>query len=451
MVCWGTTPWRSQLATLSLAFATAACAPEEPSAVSLEVVTWWQDRAERHAFGVVSDLHTSRHPHVSIHERAERDALATRKTLALRLLAGAPPSTFQANAGADLLRWTLVEYAEERGADNLLTDVRPLLQRSGMLTHVPEALLAGLRVGEGNALYAVPINVHRLNVVYYNVARVLELEAETGRSFLSLDTFCPRDGEPVLGGHIAGAFPLVLLAFENVLPALFGAEFYASLWRGEAPQSPEGGDWIEAVRRALECVQGLARTAPPAPNVAMTGWAEAAARVKDQNLAADFTVMGDWLDGTLRDALARGDVARAPFPGTEDIFVFTSDTFPLPHDTFAPRESEALLETIATAEAQLAFSQEKGSIPARRDVDVSLLGDRASETKAAFENDAVSKVPALSGFLPYYFPLNELGSSLLTMVGRDAGADEIEDVLAILVRSYPLLARWQARLSEGVQ
>lgn len=436
--------------------ASFACAPHEPEPVTLDVVTWWQDPAERHAFGVVTDLHAVRHPNVTIHEDAVPDAKKTRERLTFRLLAGAPPATFQANAGADLLRWTMVDAYGDDGptTENLLRDVRPLLERTGMLPRIPEVLLQGLRPTGDEGAYAVPINVHRLNVVYYNVDRVRALEERSGRAFLSLDELCAEDGQSALGARLAiganeaDAFPLLLLAFENVLPALYGEQFYMDFWSGRSPATPSGGDWTEAVAAALSCVQRLVRTTAQ-PNVAALGWADAAATVKNQNGAADFVVMGDWLNGTLRDELEDGSIESAPFPGTERMFVFTSDTFPLPRAAGDLDEAEALLETIASSKAQLEFSKRKGSIPARTDLDVTALGVRASDTKAAFDDPDVAKLPALSGFLPYYYPLDELGVALLAMVEPGAGDAELDAVVRLMETSYPLLSRWQNRLAGG--
>jgi hypothetical protein len=111
--------------------------------------------------------------------------------------------------------------------------------------------------------------------------------------------------------------------------------------------------------------------------------------------------------------------------------------------------SEALLDTIASREAQFAFSLEKGSIPARTDVEIGALGERATRSRRAFASSEVSKVLATSGLFPPYYPDEELNAKLSLMTRAKAEPRRVEDVIAFLADTEPLLARWQKRLVEG--
>jgi hypothetical protein len=143
-----------------------------------------------------------------------------------------------------------------------------------------------------------------------------------------------------------------------------------------------------------------------------------------------------------------------PFPGSESTFVFTSDTFPLPVNAPYPAESEDLLETLTQTEAQLAFSLEKGSIPARVDITTALLeatlGKRAVQTRQAFDSPQVHKSIATSGLFPPYYP-DDLSARLSNMTADGASKESIEPVVALLRNALPLLRRWQSRIAEGQQ
>lgn len=191
-------------------------------------------------------------------------------------------------------------------------------------------------------------------------------------------------------------------------------------------------------------MQYLSRSFVNPPGSAVD-WAGALAQV--QSGTADFSVMGDWSNGELKSALASGEVDSVPFPGSEDVFVFTSDTFPLPLDAPYPEQTQALLETIASTEGQLSFSQDKGSIPARSDVHVSALGARAMSTRKDFHDLSISKVLATSGLFPPYYPNEEMNAALAALTQPGATDAELEAVLALLRDTEPLLARWQGRLT----
>jgi hypothetical protein len=105
-------------------------------------------------------------------------------------------------------------------------------------------------------------------------------------------------------------------------------------------------------------------------------------------------------------------------------------------------------------EAQLKFSREKGSIPARSDISLEEvrreLGERAAQTKADFDSLEIHKSIATSGLLPPYYP-SDLSSRLSTMTAEGASRRSIEDVISLLRDALPLLRRWQNRIAQEQQ
>jgi glucose/mannose transport system substrate-binding protein len=441
------------LALCALAAAVAGCSSPARSKVRLEAYSWWKRPSEQRAFdNVLRIYNASQSDAEAVNQVTDTNADAVRGTLTARLLAGAPPSTFQANAGADLLRWTVVDTSEpDVPSASRILDVSGIFQRNGLFDALPGPLFEALLAGPQRTPFAVPINIHRLNVIYYNTRALASFSARnSGRSFLNRDVLCPPDLEARLAKpdskldlKIAvgtqDPFALTLFALESVLPAIAGPQQYDDLFHG-TPAS----DWQVPVGQALRCVQYLSRSFLDDRD---KNWADALAQV--QMGSADFSVMGDWANGELSAALDRGEVDARPFPGSEQTFVFTSDTFPLPRGVPYAAYSEALLDTIASGEAQLEFSREKGSFPARRDVDISTLGERAASARQAFESGEVRKVLATSGLFPPYYPDGELSAKLSLMTQPRAPAETVTGVIDFLSDMQPLLVRWQERLAEG--
>jgi len=457
------------LLTCAVGAGPVGCATPTRSKVRLEAYSWWTRPSERRAFDQVLGIYNMAHPEAEAFNQVTADVNAdeVRATLTARLLAGAPPSTFQANAGADLLRWTAMDTTEAAlQSASRIAPLDELFQHERLTDALPLDLYQALLAGPRRLPYAVPINIHRLNLIYYNKDALAAYQAHHGgQSFLDLALLCPDDvdhrlddPEERLDLRIAvgmrDRFTLTLFALENVLPAVAGAAahdpasgrtLYDELFRGKLPES----EWHKPVLRALQCVQYLSRSFLRTDDLS---WADALNRVETGE--ADFSVMGDWANGELKSALERGLVDAQPFPGSEGTFVFTSDTFPLPAAAPYAAESKELLATLASIQAQLAFSSEKGSIPARVDIAVddleAALGERAARTRRDFDSPRIHKSIATSGLFPPYYP-DDLSERLSNMTAVDAPKSSIDPVLALLRNASALLARWQSRISEGQQ
>jgi glucose/mannose transport system substrate-binding protein len=470
-------PARSQRCNLShwrllllCALCALGCASPEREKVRLEAYSWWTRASEKNAFAQVLDIYNLHHDDAEVVNQVTETSNANevRATLTARLLAGAPPSTFQANAGADLLRWTAVDTAAAvPTSESRIAPLDGLFRRTGLDEVLPSDLYKALQAGREPLPYAVPLNIHRLNLIYYNTAALRRYqERHTGESFLKLSVLCPESIDELLSDPkqkldlkiavgLRDSFTLTLFALENVLPAIAGTDvyddatggtLYDELLRGKLAEQ----SWRGPVRRALQCVQYLSRSFIDNRN---KSWAEALNQVAQGE--ADFSVMGDWANGELKSALASQQVDAQPFPGSEGTFVFTSDTFPLPVAAPYAKESEAFLATLATSDAQLAFSREKGSIPARSDITLETvraeLGERAAQARLDFDSLDVHKSIATSGLFPPYYPDQQLSTLLTTMTAAGASQKSIEDVIALLRNTLPLLERWQKRIVEGQQ
>ena len=183
---------------LACALVPLACATPKREKLRLEAYSWWTQPSERRAFDAVLDIYNQAHDDSeAVNEvTGEISADAVRATLTARLLADAPPSTFQANAGADLLRWTAMDTTQSiLTSSSRIASIQGLFERSGLDHALPEELKRALQAGPSlNGLpYAVPLNIHRLNLIYYNRSALDNYVARTGQSFLEPAVLCPPD------------------------------------------------------------------------------------------------------------------------------------------------------------------------------------------------------------------------------------------------------------------
>jgi glucose/mannose transport system substrate-binding protein len=171
-------------------------------------------------------------------------------------------------------------------------------------------------------------------------------------------------------------------------------------------------------------------------------WNQAVDRMLDGRAA--MTVMGDWTRGYLA---ARGacfsseacasqsagdeEVGQMPAFGTDDVFVFSSDSFPLAAEGHKS-DTLDLLRTFGSVEGQIAFNLRKGSIPARIDTDVSQFDPIARRTMLDFRMRR--HVPTLTSIAPRDFM-----SVLDTAMARFAATRDIEEVTRVIRNHYATL------------
>jgi len=86
-----------------------------------------------------------------------------------------------------------------------------------------------------------------------------------------------------------------------------------------------------------------------------------------------------------------------PFPGTSELFVFSSDVLAMVAGTTHRAAAQEFLNTVATEEAQLAVNAIRGTLPALRDIDVNDLQEGQRATYDHFLN-AAARLPAVHGF-----------------------------------------------------
>lgn len=341
----------------------------------VEVFTWWAEGSEKLGLDALVEVFDEQNPDYTFVNGAVAGGAGSnaKNVLASRLQTNDPPDTFQAHAGAEL-----TDYIEA----NQLEDVSDLYDENGWRDVFPADLIDRLTVDD--AIYSVPSNIHRANVVWANPAVLDSAGVDPSTPPADMDAFIGQ----LETLEAAGVTPLSVATdwtqahlLETILLAELGPEAYSGLWDGST-------DWAsEEVGAAVDTYATLMSfTNTDRQNL---DWPDATQMVIDGTAA--YNVMGDWAEAAFQEQgkTLDSDYLAFPVPGTDGVFDFLADSFTLPVGAPNPDGTRAWLNTVASAEGQEAFNLAKGSIPARTDVDASAYPPYQQTAIDSFANDTI--------------------------------------------------------------
>lgn len=377
-----------------------------PAASPIEIYTWWNKLGPIDPVAGLAEVHRRRHPDDLVMDAIsgiDRSGL-TRKALRARMMANDPPDTFEANAGHDLLQWVEMNGADASQSklaalDDLVAGVADWRRT------VPQPIVD--QVSYRGKTYGVPVNIYRLNTVFYS-KRIFErfqlTEPKSPDDFAAMAEKLRGSGIPLFAVGSREPWTLALIAFECLLIAREGPSFYADYFHGQvAPDDAR-------IRRTLEGTLKLGQLFNR--DHERLSWSDAIELVVGGRAA--MSIMGDWartiFDG--RGLKVDVDFGQIPFPGTEDTFVFTSDAFALPVAAKNHAGARRLLATMGTREAQVAMNQPRGALSARRDVPAPGRAAISVANHALLHRGAL--LLALSGLVSPAFE-NDVAESLAEM------------------------------------
>ena len=358
--------------SLALVFGTAGIA----EANEVEIFSWWTAGGEEDALLELIDVFEENYPEYEVINSAVAGGAGAqaKAVMITRMVGGNPPDSFQVHGGAELM-YTYVE-------PELMRPLNDLLEEWGYMDNFNEEILE-MSTHDGN-IYSIPLNVHRSNVLWYNVDMLEEHGLEAPESFDEMfEVFDALQNEgvtPLALGDM-NRWPALHL-FETYLAATLGPENYNALWEGEVGfDHPGVTEALELLDRTIDYVN---------TDHASLDWQGAAELLVEEQ--AVFTVMGDWAEGYFRsvDWEPNEDYGWTTVPGTEGNFMVITDTFGLPIGAPNPEGAEAWLETVASVEGQDAFNPVKGSIPARLDADRDQYNVYLQSSMDDFSEDALT-------------------------------------------------------------
>ncbi|MEU4214161.1 ABC transporter substrate-binding protein [Actinoplanes sp. NPDC026623] len=340
-------------AAMAVVLPLSACGGNDDSGGNntVEVFTWWADGGEKAGLDALVGVFGQQCPGQTFRNGAVAGGAGSnaKQVLASRLQTGAPPDTFQAHAGAEL-----VDYVKAGQVEDLSGEY----DQWGLRHAFPQGLIDNLTY-QGK-IYSVPANIHRANVVWTN-KKVLDRAGVTtaltsmDQLFAALDKV-KRSG--VAAPLALGKDWTQLMLLETVLISDLGPQKFTGLWNGATDwKSAEVAKGIDDYKRLL----GYSNQDRDALD-----WTDAERLI--MNGRAAYQLMGDWEAADL-DAKGFKDYGYFTFPGNGKTFQWLADSFTLPRNAPNPDGARCWLKTVGSTDGQQAFNTKKGSIPARTDAD----------------------------------------------------------------------------------
>ena len=347
---------------------------------TLEIFSWWTAGGEAEGLDAMLKVFSAKYPDIEIINATVAGGAGSnaKAVLATRMQGGNPPDAFQVHAGHELIdTWVVSGYMEP---------VTFILKDNGWMDKFPKDVLD--IISYNGEVYSIPVNIHRSNVMWYNVKIFKDnglTPPRTMDEFFSVAEKLKARGITPLALGDSGAWAATHL-LESVILAATGPDKYRQLWAGKVSWSDPD------VRKGLENYARMMRYTN-ADHAALTNM-DAAGYVAEGKAA--MNVMGDWAAGYFKSQnyVQGQDWDWLPSPGTAGSFIMLSDSFGLTKN--APNRANVIkwLEVCASREGQDAFNPIKGSIPSRTDGDRSKYDAYLNAAMDDFATNAI--VPSVA-------------------------------------------------------
>ena len=366
-----------KLRTAATAAALIWSASASAQDMKAEVIHWWTSGGESAAVKVFADQFTKAGG-VWI-DSAVAGGVNARTAAINRTVGGNPPTAMQFNTGKQF---------DELVEGNLLSDVETVANENKWRGFMPEAIVkATTRNGK---MYAVPVNIHGQNWLFYNKAVLEKVGAAEPTNWT--DVFAALD-KVKAAGLIPLAFSGVKVWERNLFNAVLvgqgGAAMFEGIY-GKRDATLAMSQQFKAVAETYAKLRGYVDSGSPGRN-----WNDATTLVVQGK--AGMQVMGDWAKG---EFVAAGQTAGKEYgctvlsnKGTG--YVMGGDVFAFPKlkDPAQVRAQLALAKIMLEPETQIKFAQKKGSIPVRLDLDSSSL-DVCAQKAMKWLADKSQQVPS---------------------------------------------------------
>jgi glucose/mannose transport system substrate-binding protein len=366
-----------KLGTAAAALALFWSASANAEDMKAEVIHWWTSGGESAAVKVFADEFAKAGG--TWIDNAIAGGVNARAAAINRTVGGDPPTAMQFNTGKQF---------DELVEGNMLSDVEAVAGENKWRTLMPEAIVkATTRNGK---MYAVPINIHGQNWLFYNKA-VLE-KAGAAEPTNWTDVFTVLD-KVKAAGFIPLAFGGVKVWERNLFNAVLvgqgGAAMFEGIY-GRRDAALAASAEFKAVAATYARLRGYIDPGSPGRN-----WNDATTLVIQGKAA--MQVMGDWAKG---EFVAAGQTAGKEYDCTVlsnkgTGYVMGGDVFAFPRlkDRAQVKAQLMLAKIMLESDVQIKFAQNKGSIPVRLDLDSSSL-DVCAQKAMKWLADKSQQVPA---------------------------------------------------------
>ncbi|WP_182200218.1 ABC transporter substrate-binding protein [Paraliobacillus salinarum] len=388
---------------------------------TVEIFSWWTGAGEEDGLLALIDLFKEKHPDVEVDNAAISGGAGTnaKAVLATRMQGDDPPSTFQVHGGEELnAGWV---------AADKMQPLNDFFEEQEWMDKFPQDLID--MVSKDGNIYSVPVNIHRGNVMFYNMSVFEEHNIEIPKTFDEFFAVADKLQE-------AGVTPLALgdkeawtatQIFENILLGVLGPDDYTALFNGEIPFTDEKVvEAAEIFKKTLGYVN---------EDHASRNWQDASQLVGDGEAA--MINMGDWAKGYFSNDLnleTNKDFGYFPNPETNGEFVIITDTFGLPKGIENVEETKQFLSVLGSVEGQDVFNPLKGSIPARLDADPSKYDQYGKDTMEDFSEATLVPTLAHGSAAPEGFltKVNQAVNIFVTQLDVDTFIDTLNNAASEL-------------------
>jgi glucose/mannose transport system substrate-binding protein len=320
----------------------------------MEVLTGWTRGQDGKAMDALLEGFRQQHPDTEFTLNSLPGNIRT--VLRKRILNDNAPSTFQNWPGR-----ALAPYAEADLLGDIESDV---WDENGMKDAYQPGVIETAQVD--GSFVAVPLNIHRINPVFYNVNIIEQAGidpasmSEPADLTTAMEAVERETDAAGMAQSMTGSWTTLQL-WETILLAEGGVDAYQSFTSGEFSAIE---DSIRAALQQTEEYEGYFTE-----DAKSIEWPAAARKVI--NGKAGFMHHGDWAAGvflSVEDLAYGEDWDWIALPGTEDSYALVLDSFVYPEPNKTPEATKKFLRYVGTADAQERFNPVKGSIPPRTDV-----------------------------------------------------------------------------------
>ena len=409
---------RTLLAAVAVATTALVSLPASAEEMKAEVIHWWTSGGEAAAVKVFADQFTKAGG--TWIDSAVAGAANARNAAITRTVSGNPPTAMQLNTGKQF---------DELVEGDLLADVDAIATEGNWKAVMPAAIVAAAtRQGK---MYAVPINIHGQNWLWYNKAVLASVGADEPKSWN--DAIAVLDKLKADGKVIPLAFSGQKNWEQNLFNAVLIGVGGAQMWTGilgkrdaALAQSAE----FKTVAVTYKKLKNYVDPGAPGRN-----WNDATNMVIQGKAA--MQIMGDWAKG---EFVAAGKVPEKDYGCTvlsngRGGYVMGGDVFVFPKakDPATTKAQMTLARLMLTPETQIQFALKKGSIPVRSDVDASAL-DACAQKGMRYVADKAQQMPSGDMLAPPSLT-GALQDAISQYWNTDMGADEFSAKVAAVLKS----------------
>lgn len=340
----------------------------------LEIIHWWTAGGEEQAFKALIDGFKQKHPGVKVKPNPAPGGAGSAQDAVVRnrVLNENPPSSFQIWPGK-----SLTPYLDS----NVLKDIGDIWSQDMRKAYVK----GPKQLSKPNGTYvAVPINIHRLNNIFYNtnVLKQAGVDPTAIQDPASLTNALAKIEQNTNAVGMAQAtknpFTTIQL-WEMIFLGEQGAKAYRDMLNGNIQKHKS------SIKSALTRVNEYRNHWNQ--DAGSIAWDQANAMVI--NGEAAFHHQGDWAAGQYKaqkNMEYQKDWDSIPFPGTETTYSIVLDSFVYPQNNPSPDATRKFLSYCGSKDAQRRFNPVKGSIPPRTDVPMKPFGPFLKEQRKDFQN-----------------------------------------------------------------